>query len=115
MGRPNVEYLSPHACFDCRRSFKRPATSAAPYERKCPYCGGVARLLSRKFKVPPRDDLKQWQKIQFLYENGFRFESVSDNNHRYVRYPETMSEAREFVKKFGVAAPARRTKAKSSK
>ncbi|MDP9193903.1 MAG: hypothetical protein M3P06_19590 [Acidobacteriota bacterium] len=38
--------------------------------------------------------------MRFLLEHGFRFFSVRDDSGSYVRYPETLAEAREFVRKY---------------
>jgi hypothetical protein len=93
------EVLFPFACFECRRAFKRgyePGVEARP----CPACGGTAYRLDRKFKPPTRNDIKQWQKVRFLYEQGFRFQSVPNEDGRAVPYPETLAEARLFVQRF---------------
>ena len=58
-------------------------------------------MLSRKFSAPRSSDLAQWKKVQFLVEQGFRFYSVYEplvtGGMQRVRYPATLSEAREFV------------------
>jgi hypothetical protein len=91
--------LFPFACFECRRAFKRrydPGIEARP----CPACSGTAYRLNRKFKTPPRNDIKQWEKVRFLYEQGFRFQSVPNQDGRAVPYPRTLAEARLFVLRF---------------
>jgi hypothetical protein len=100
MTNPHKGYLFPFACFACRRSFKRryePGVS----ERPCPRCGGNASRLDRKFRPPAGDDLKQWEKVRFLYEHGFRFQSVCDEQGSPVSYPATLAEAEPFVRRFG--------------
>ena len=58
-------------------------------------------MLSRKFSVPASKDKKQWQKVQLLVEQGFKFyavyELLSDGLYQRVRYPKTLQEARDFV------------------
>ena len=92
--------LFPFACFECRRAFKRgyePGVEARP----CPACGGTAYRLNRKFKTPIRNNIKQWQKVRFLYEQGFRFQSVPNVvPGQAVPYPKTLAEARLFVQRF---------------
>jgi hypothetical protein len=56
-------------------------------------------MLGRKFKAPAADDVKQWKKVQFLYEHGFWFESIYDDRSN-VSYPKTLSDAKVFVKKY---------------
>jgi DNA-directed RNA polymerase subunit RPC12/RpoP len=92
-------YLIPYACLECRKAFKRHDDPDA-LTMKCPECGGTAHRTSRRFKPPKRSDLKQWQKVRFLLEHGFRFFTVRDQSGRYMRYPSTLDEAREFVRKY---------------
>jgi hypothetical protein len=99
MTNPNRGYLFSFACFDCRRSFKRRYEHGV-YERPCPVCGGSAKRLDRKFQPPSRNDVKQWEKVEYLYEHGFRFHSVHDAEGQPVPYPKTLTEAEEFVVRF---------------
>ncbi|MBA3461469.1 MAG: hypothetical protein H0T46_16025 [Deltaproteobacteria bacterium] len=99
-----ARYLNPFVCFSCRRCFRRSA--ARTVERKCPTCGSVAVALSRKFKAPSRADEEQWRKVEFLYRHGFRFQSVYDKTGRVVRYPESLKEARDFVRRYKPGKPA---------
>lgn len=62
-------YLVAHACFTCRKSWKRPDDSQAP----CPECGGVLHWMGRSFKAPKQRDREQWQKVAALWNYGFRF------------------------------------------
>ncbi len=66
---------------------------------KCPDCGGALHKLGRHFKAPPKDDLKQWEKVAFLVDNGFFFQRVYDD-HVQVPYPSTLQEARDFVRRY---------------
>src|SRR5687767_4002790 len=103
MDRPRRGHTAPFACFECRKSFKRPQEPQV-LERPCPHCGGVAHWLHQKFKAPKSDDLKQWQKVQFLFEHGFRFQPVSKastgGGFTDARYPTTLAEAKRFVAQF---------------
>ena len=56
--------------------------------------------MGRKFKPPKIDDLYQWRKVKYLFDHGFRFETVYAE-HKPVRYPESLKDAEEFVKKYG--------------
>ncbi len=96
-----MQYLFPHACFECRRSFKRERDQENDY-RKCPHCGGQAIRLSRKFKAPPTADTKQWEKVRQLVAAGFRFQSdyKMDAHLGYlveVPYPKTIREVAPFI------------------
>jgi hypothetical protein len=108
----NRSYLAPFVCVACRRSFKRPRTKGVTH-RPCPVCGNPAVRLSRKFKPPRATDDEQWEKVRLLIAHGFFFESIHDDDRALVHYPESLSEAREWVKKWAhkatpAAAPTRR-------
>ncbi len=66
---------------------------------KCPECGSSAHNFGRHFKAPKKSNKKQWDKIRFLFEHGFRFQKirVGSGHHDTVPYPETLEEAKEFV------------------
>jgi hypothetical protein len=91
----------PHACFNCRKSFKFPAQAAA---RRCPQCQSPMTRLSRKFSAPKASDLQQWQKVRYLVENGFLFypvqEMITPFASTRARYPRTLAEAKVFVERF---------------
>ena len=95
----------PFVCFSCRKSFKFPATSE---KRICPQCRGSMEMLSRKFSAPKSKDVAQWRKVQFLVEHGFRFQRVyqfsGDGGSLSAQYPDTLEEAKVFVRTF---TPAR--------
>jgi len=97
-------YNMAFACFDCCKSFKREfvLTEGTPLELKCPNCGGVSNNFGRHFKAPKKTDKKQWQKIKFLYDHGFRFQKirVGPKDKDTVPYPETLEQAKEFVVKY---------------
>ncbi|MCW8877835.1 MAG: hypothetical protein OQK04_06255 [Kangiellaceae bacterium] len=103
----STPYNMAFACLDCCKSFKRESNvtpSEFPLELKCPNCGSVAHSFGRHFKAPKATDKKQWDKIRFLFEHGFRFQKIrigkNQTHHDTVPYPETMEQAREFVMKY---------------
>ena len=101
----STPYNMAFACLECCKSFKReyePKPNEYPSELPCPNCGGVAYNLGRHFKAPKKTDKKQWEKIRFLIENGFRFQKIRNGtrHHDTVSYPETLEEAKEFVVKY---------------
>lgn len=81
-----------YACFQCRKSFKRPQfpgasnrfmtseqqkgqTEAAKHfeshrEYKCPDCGDQAFFMGTDFKAPKITDVKAWQEAQAFIESG---------------------------------------------
>lgn len=92
------------ACTECRKSFKRQVNlmEEIPKELSCPDSGKPAINLGRHFKPPKKSDKKQWGKIKFLIENGFRFQKIrtGPGHHETIPYPETLEDAKEFVVKY---------------
>ncbi len=90
------------ACFDCQKSFKRGLDKKCPLTLICPNCGGTSHNFERHFKAPKKTDNKQWEKVKFLFENGFNFQKIYDQSKsgERVPYPETMEQAQEFVVKY---------------
>lgn len=62
-------YLVAHACFECRKSWKRHPETQAP----CPQCGSPLHWMGRSFKAPKHHDREQWCKVEALWGQGFRF------------------------------------------
>lgn len=101
----STPYNMAFACLDCCKSFKREyklMPSEYPSELPCPECGGLAHNFGRHFKAPKKTDSKQWLKIKYLFEHGFRFQKIrlANNSYDSVPYPETLKEAKEFVIKY---------------
>lgn len=99
--------------FVCQKSFKRHVEASPieyPDQMSCPECGGVSVNLGRNFKAPKKNDLKQWEKVKFLVDHGFVFQKirVGAGHHDTVPYPETLEEAKEFVKTYKRYAIARK-------
>ena len=94
-------YLFPHACFACRKVFRKPLSTQAPL---CPQCAGALVKLGRKFHTPKSTDVAQWRKVQLLVEHGFFFESVyrvtESGGQVAVPYPRTLAEVPAFVAEF---------------
>jgi DNA-directed RNA polymerase subunit RPC12/RpoP len=98
--RYSMTYRMPFVCLNCQKSFKYEITEI---EKKCSQCSQPLIMLSRKFKTPKQSDDKEWSKIKFLIEHGFRFYSYIPSKHgvhQRVKYPETMQQAYEFVEKY---------------
>jgi hypothetical protein len=102
--KDNTPYNMAFACLNCCKSFKREfvLTEGVPMELKCPECGGPSYNFGRHFKAPKKSDKKQWQKIKFLFEHGFRFQKIrtGSGDKDTVPYPETLEQAKEFVVKY---------------
>jgi hypothetical protein len=102
-GRGVPSHSMPYVCFACRRSFKRPRRFGGEgHLGDCPACHGPSFALHPHFKAPRRDDVKQWQKVQLLVENGFYFWPLYDrkNGNADVQYPASLKEAVAWVKRW---------------
>lgn len=55
-------------------------------------------VVSQKFKPPKKTDLKSWEVVAYLLENGYTFYSAYDKDGRHIPYPKTLEEAMEFVR-----------------
>jgi phage FluMu protein Com len=91
-------YLVSYACFTCRKVFKRHYDPNI-LEMKCPNCGEISQNVGRNFRARKRGNKNQWEKIEFLVSNGFRFQSIYVDGKR-ISYPDTLEEAKLFVEKY---------------
>jgi len=88
--KPKAEQIAGHptntvhfACFECRAAFKQPNSSnwdtrVAERPFDCPNCKEPMVRLGRYFKAPPKRAIRQWIKVELLYQYGERF--VSGNS-----------------------------------
>jgi hypothetical protein len=91
-----ADYSAHFACLSCCKSFKRAVSGHRPGDPwpdhlPCPDCGRPSLNFGRKFKPPKKSDVQQWRKVRLLSQHGFWFQSIG------VPYPESYSEAEEFV------------------
>lgn len=97
-------YNMAFACLGCRKSFKREFDLAdgCPGQLVCPECGGAAYNFGLHFKAPRKNDLKQWEKVAYLFEHGFRFQKIrpTRDSLESVPYPDTLAAAKEFVETY---------------
>ena len=98
----STSYSMSFVCFECCKAFKREyQIGSGIRELPCPQCGSTAHNLGRHFKPPKRRDAKQWDKVNFLFEHGFRFQKIRiGGHHDTVPYPKTLEEARDFVVRY---------------
>ncbi|GMQ30893.1 hypothetical protein Aconfl_35360 [Algoriphagus confluentis] len=87
-------------CLTCRKAFSRGTDFTIPSSSKCPECGGPSITVSHLFQPPKKTELKKWKVVEYLIENGFRYDHAfkKEDSQYYGRFPETMKEAIEFVK-----------------
>jgi hypothetical protein len=96
-------YKIPFVCFECRKCFKRQYDTSTSV-RPCPHCKGNAIRMDIRFRVPKSSDNDEWKKIIFLAQHGFYFQKIyrlsESGGYQRVSYPSTLSEAKNFVKKY---------------
>src|SRR3954453_22868801 len=78
-------YKDRFACFRCRKAFKRRKAEdlpsrmrgdeEAPEPVRCPDCRGAMHDMGMDFKAPPKQDVRQWKKVELLFAHGFTFHS----------------------------------------
>ena len=87
-------YLIAHACFDCRKSWKRHGERA----QVCPECSQPLALMGRTFRAPPNRDREQWEKVRKLWDAGFRFWSYRSFPEAEP-FPEKLREVDAFIRR----------------
>ena len=71
-----------YACFSCRKMFNEPSYLRR-FDRKglgvdaitCPECRMPMRNMGKEFKPPRRGNIRQWRKVELLYQRGYRWEA----------------------------------------
>ncbi|UFH33731.1 hypothetical protein LNP04_08555 [Chryseobacterium sp. C-71] len=87
-------------CFNCRvaRNLSLDISSWESKNKFCVKCQSEIRILPHRFRPPKKDDVKKWETVFFLFENGFRYEHIYDDDTKnYAKIPENMREAIEFI------------------
>ena len=93
MGYKNV-------CLNCKRVDNLGTDFEKFKTGNCPECKEKMIFVDHKFRPPKKTDKKGWLLAEFLIQHGFVFQRVLDENHAYVRYPQSIEEAKEFVVKY---------------
>jgi hypothetical protein len=78
-------YKDRFACFHCRKAFKRRKVVDLPPSMRggaegakpvlCPDCRRAMHDMGMDFEAPPKQDVRQWTKVELLFQNGFTFHS----------------------------------------
>lgn len=96
-------------CLACRKSYNRQADLEKAHTSICPQCEKPMTELYHLFQPPKQTDIKKWNVVKFLVENGFRYYHIRENESidketgkvaeykNYVKYPESMKDAKEFI------------------
>lgn len=91
-------------CTECRTSYSKGNDPENLFESNCSSCGQKMILVDHKFKPPKKSEIKKWQVVKLLVENGLTFQAVHEKLEKgvYLRvnYPKNLSEAKEFIQRF---------------
>ena len=89
-------------CLNCRKAFNQGTDFEKFHIGNCPECGKLMLQVDQKFKPPKTADVKKWETAQFLIAHGFVYQRIYENKYQspYVKYPENLKEAKEFVLKY---------------
>jgi ssDNA-binding Zn-finger/Zn-ribbon topoisomerase 1 len=88
------DYLVAHACFDCRKSWKR----GVEREHHCPECQKPLAMMGRSFRTPANRKQDQWEKVRRLWDAGFRFWSYRSFPDA-ERYPDNLRDVDDFIRR----------------
>jgi len=88
------DYLIAHACFGCRKTWKR---SPEP-THSCPECEKPLAMMGRSFRAPSNRKQDQWEKVQRLWDAGFRFWSYRSFPDAEP-YPDSLGEVDDFIRR----------------
>ncbi|MET4075594.1 hypothetical protein [Hymenobacter sp. UYCo722] len=93
-----------HVCFICQKAFNAPFGTKGP--TKCPECGHSLEILSQRFRPPKKREKEKWDMVKFLVDHGFYFNHIyaTPAGGDFIKYPENMQEAKEFVVKYHAQA-----------
>lgn len=87
-------YKQHMACFKCRIALKAVTV--------CPQCRQPMVEMGLDFKAPKRRDVKQWKKVEVLYQNGITFHSCGCGcGYR----PKQLNEVKHFLRSSGISHP----------
>ena len=104
-----MDYTLQHACFLCRKVFKKtvPGKEIEAHrdryvydeknqiEFKCPDCGNKLNPMGKTFRAPKKSNLEEWEVVEELYRNGFRF--IGSGFHSGAPLPTKKSELKKFL------------------
>ncbi|WP_409178828.1 hypothetical protein [Brevibacillus fortis] len=96
-------YKQIYACFPCRKVFKQTSKYELTEEEwnkikhRCPQCGEEMKDMGHDFKAPKQADVKQWKKVEILYQHGFTYHSCGCGGPGYR--PAQLNEVNEFLEK----------------
>ena len=97
-------------CFTCKKAFSQGNDFTKIHKSNCPECGNEMTIVNHSFRPPKKNEIKKWETVRFLVENGFIYHHVFElvekvegkivSYQNYVKYPENLDDAKIFVEKY---------------
>ena len=88
-------------CLNCKISFNQGTDFDKIFLSNCTTCGSAMTQVDQKFKPPKKNQIKKWEVVNILIQNGFRYDRIYDNNET-IKYPEKMNEVKIFIEKYKI-------------
>ncbi|AZH29646.1 MULTISPECIES: hypothetical protein [Paenibacillus] len=95
-------YKDIFACFACRKVYKQTSRFEIPKEEYegivhvCPQCQTPMHDMGHDFQAPKQTDIKQWKKVELLYQNGYSYHSCGCDGPGYR--PSQLQDVPGFLK-----------------
>jgi len=90
-------------CLGCKKAFNI-SQHEGEINLTCPECKKQTIIFNHKFRPPNQSDNKKWKLVEYLCQHGFVYQHVFKKDQNgvsvEVKYPETIDEAKEFVKDY---------------
>ena len=107
--RHSMEHTLQHACFTCRKVFKKtvPGKSRELHRDcymlgmtetvsfRCPQCGGSLHAMGKTFRAPRSSQVEQWKVVEALFQEGFRFMSGRGS---HAELPTRLRDVEPFIR-----------------
>lgn len=78
-------------CLECRLTLNREFDDGSTkLNYPCPTCQKPMILLPHRFRPPKKSDEQKWKVVEYLLNQGFRYEHVNKD------VPENLRDAKEF-------------------
>jgi hypothetical protein len=96
-------------CVNCRIAFSHGMNYNNIISRICPQCKNEMVNVDYKFRAPKKNNVKKWETIKYLLENGFYFQRIYESIALgkgcikmivHVKYPQNIKDAKTFVEKY---------------
>jgi len=92
-----------YVCFSCRKGFKTREDASSEEARVkgkgCPQCSQLMVEMGRDFKIPAKQDDRQWRKVERLKDEiGFTFRSYPGEGPGFA--PRLLTDVDDFVERY---------------